>query len=70
MAKLIRKAAVKEVVFNVGDQIHFFRYWNDGRMGYNDKIEGTVIKINRVTVDMETKSGDVYRVGKTEAKFC
>ena len=39
-------------------------------MGYNDKIEGTVVKINRVTVDMETKSGDVYRVGKTEAKFC
>ena len=39
MAKLIRKAAVKEVVFNVGDQIHFFRFWNDGRMGYNDKIE-------------------------------
>ena len=70
MARLIRKAAVKEVVFNIGDKIYFTKFSHDGRVGSNDRYEGTVVKVNRVTVDMETQSGNVYRVEKTEAKFC
>ena len=70
MARLIRKAAVKEVVFNIGDKIYFTKFIDDGRMGSNYRYEGTVVKVNRVTVDMETQSGNVYRVEKAEAKFC
>jgi hypothetical protein len=28
---------------------------------------GTVVQVNKVKVDMETKDGDVYRVRKIEA---
>jgi hypothetical protein len=69
MATLIKKAAaqVEQVVFNVGDKMFFNKTIHDGR-GYNNiQTFGTVIQINKVTVDMETKNGDVYRVRKNEA---
>jgi hypothetical protein len=40
---------------------------HDGRSYYDVQTFGTVIQINKVTVDMETKDGDVYRVRKNEA---
>ena len=69
MARLIKKAEVKEVIFNIGDKIYFTKFRHDGRVGYNDRYEGTIVKVNRVTVDMETQNGNVYRVEKREAKF-
>ena len=67
MATLIKKAAVKEVTFNVGDKISFTKMIHDGRSYYNIQKFGTVVQVNKVTVDMETKDGDVWRVRKNEA---
>jgi len=69
MARLIKKAAaqVKEVMFNIGDKIYFSKMIHDGRSYYDVQTFGTIIQVNRVTVDMETKNGDVYRVRKDEA---
>ena len=66
MAQLIKKAAVKEVTFNVGDKMFFTKMIHDGRSYYDIQTFGTVVQVNKVTVDMETKNGDVYRVRKTE----
>ena len=67
MATLIKKAAVKEVTFNVGDKIFFTKTIHDGRSYFNVQTFGTVVQVNKVTVDMETKDGDVYRVRTNEA---
>jgi hypothetical protein len=68
MAKLIKKE-VEQVMFNVGDKISFNKTIPDiyGRGYYNIPTFGTVIQINKKTVDVEIKNGDVYRVKKNEA---
>jgi len=69
MAKLIKKAVVApldEVKFNVGDVAQYVTEFFDGR-GYNATTHvGRIVKVNRVTVDIELKSGNVYRVNKKE----
>ena len=67
MATLIKKAPVQEVTFNVGDKMFFTKTIHDGRSYFNRQTFGTVVQVNKVTVDMETKDGDVYRVRKNEA---
>lgn len=67
MATLIKKAPVQEVTFNVGDKIFFNKTIHDGRSYFNLQTFGTIIKVNKVTVDMETDDGAVWRVEKTEA---
>ena len=67
MARLIKKAPVQEVTFNVGDKIFFTKTIHDGRSYFNLQTFGTIIKVNKVTVDMETDDGAVWRVEKTEA---
>jgi len=67
MATLIKKAAVQEVTFNVGDKMFFYTTLHDGRGYSSTQTFGTVVQVNKVTVDMETKDGDVYRVRKNEA---
>ena len=71
MAKLIKKAGeqVEQVMFNVGDKISFNKTIPDiyGQGYYNIPTFGTVIQINKGTVDVEIKNGDVYRVRKNEA---
>ena len=68
MAKLIKKE-VEQVMFNVGDKISFNKTIPDiyGSGYYNIPTFGTVIQINKGTVDVEIKNGDVYRVKKNEA---
>jgi hypothetical protein len=68
MAKLIKKE-VEQVMFNVDDKISFNKTIPDiyGRGYYNIPTFGTVIQINKGTVDVEIKNGDVYRVRKNEA---
>ena len=67
MARLINKAAVKEVTFNVGDKMFFNKMIHDGRSYNFIQTFGTVVKINKVTVNMETKNGDIYQVRKNKA---
>jgi hypothetical protein len=45
----------------------FTKTIHDGRSYFNRQTFGTVVQVNKVTVDMETKDGDVYRVRKNEA---
>jgi ribosomal protein L19 len=68
MIRLIKKAEKPVPTFNIGDKVYYVKFSNDGRMGSNDRYEGTVVKVNRVTVDVELESGSVYRVDKVEVK--
>jgi len=68
MIRLIKKAEKSVPTFNIGDKVYYVKFSNDGRMGSNDRYEGTVVKVNRVTVDVELESGSVYRVDKVEVK--
>jgi hypothetical protein len=70
MIKLIKKAEATKVQFNLNDKVYFTKSWNDGRVGGSYRVEGTVVKVNRVTVDIETDGGNVYRASKNEVKFC
>ena len=68
MIKLVNKAVVveNEVKFNVGDVVQYTTEFFDGR-GYNiNTYVGTIVKVNKVTVDIELKNGNVYRVNKKE----
>ena len=65
MAKLIKKAEKKQVVFNIGD---FSKYFHDGRSYENIEHHGEVVKVNRVSVDMKDIKGNIWRLGKDEAK--
>ena len=68
MIKLVNKAVVveNEVKFNVGDVTQYTTEFFDGR-GYNvNTYVGTIVKVNKVTVDIELKNGNVYRVNKKE----
>jgi hypothetical protein len=69
MARLIKKAEKEQVVFNIGDKIYFNQYFHDGRSYENIKKQGEIVKINLVSVDMKDEKGNVWRVGKDEAKF-
>ena len=68
--KLIKKAQVeeKQVEFNVGNKVKIGQYFHDGRIGDWEYFYGNVVKVNKVTIDVEFQNGDVYRVNKTEAK--
>ena len=68
MIKLVNKAVVveNEVKFNVGDVAQYTTEFFNGR-GYNvNTYVGTIVKVNKVTVDIELKNGNVYRVNKKE----
>jgi hypothetical protein len=64
MAKLIKKAETKVIQFNVGDKVMFYSHWNDGRISGSDEYSGTVIKVNKVTIDVQVGNGDIWRVEK------
>ena len=68
MAKLIKKAEKKQVVFNIGDKIYFSKCFHDGRSYKNIEHHGEVVKVNRVSVDMKDIKGNIWRLGKDEAK--
>lgn len=68
MAKLIKKAEKKQVVFNIGDKIYFSKCFHDGRSYENIEHHGEVVKVNRVSVDMKDIKGNIWRLGKDEAK--
>lgn len=67
MIKMIKKADQIEKQFNVGDKMYFKKLSHDGRVNIVEQVFGSIIKVNRVSVDMESKSGNVYRVSKKDA---
>ena len=64
MSTRLIKQAVKKVEnnFTVGDKV-LFEVWvplqNIGMT--TETMSGTVVKVNKVTIDVKTDSGDIYR---------
>ena len=68
MTKKLNKTEEKIETFSIGDKIIFYSYDNDGRSGYSDTLYGIVSKVNRKTLEVTTKIGDLYRVDKKEVE--
>ena len=63
--RLIKKAPVQEQVFTVGQSIQFPILVPLQNIGTTyEWFEGIVVKVNRVTIDVQTANGNVYRVDK------
>jgi hypothetical protein len=67
--RLIKKAPVQEQVFTVGQSIQFPILVPLQNIGTTyEWFEGIVVKVNRVTIDVQTANGNVYRVDKFDLK--
>jgi hypothetical protein len=67
--KLIKKAPVQERVFTVGQSIKFPISIPLQNIGTTcEWYDGIVVKVNKVTVDIQTDNGAVYRVDKFDLK--
>ena len=63
--RLIRTAAKQERVFTVGQNIQFPIWVPLQNIGTTREWrDGVVVKVNRVTIDVQTANGNVYRVDK------
>jgi len=71
--KLIKKHTPVAPTFNVGDLVRWNEHYFDGRVTETVVRSGTVIKLNRKTVDVQRENGDIYRGEPAELaaiKFC
>jgi hypothetical protein len=67
--KLIKKAVKVEKVFNVGDKIKFGVEVSLQNIGRTVEMrDGMVVKVNRVTIDVEDNFGNIYRVDKMDIR--
>jgi hypothetical protein len=66
MIKLIKKSEPKVIEIKLGDQVKYVNSFHDGRSYEEIIYEGVVVKVNKVTIDFETSSGNVYRADKGE----
>ena len=67
--RLIKKAPVQERVFTVGQSIQFPVLVPLQNIGTTyEWREGIIVKVNRVTIDIQTAKGNVYRVDKFDLK--
>jgi len=67
--RLIRKATTQERVFTVGQSIKFPIWVPLQNIGTTmEWRDGVVVKVNRVTIDIQTANGNVYRVDKFDLK--
>jgi hypothetical protein len=63
--RLIKKAPVQERVFTVGQSIKFPIWVPLQNIGTTmEWFDGIIVKINRVTIDIQDNYGDIYRVDK------
>jgi hypothetical protein len=68
MMKVIKKKAeptLKEQ-FQVGDRITWYKPFFDGRVSEEINYSGTVVKVNRVTLDVVMENGDTVRLDDWE----
>jgi ribosomal protein L21E len=72
MARLIKKAEIKVIVkkltdeYEVGETVSWNKTFHDGRSYETHEYIGEIVKINRSTVDVKIKCGDIYRVHRDE----
>jgi hypothetical protein len=63
--KLLKKNSSAKTIkeaFKVGDTVKWSTSFFDGRVSEQLQLAGTVTKVNRKTVDVETDKGHVYRL--------
>ena len=65
MAKLISTQPIVNT-FEIGDKTYWVDSVFDGRVFESQVFYGTVVKVNRITVDVKTKTGNIYRVNKED----
>lgn len=71
--RLIYKNVQAAPVFNIGDLVRWNENHFDGREYHTIVRTGTVIKLNRKTVDVQTERGQIFRgepAELTAVKFC
>ena len=71
--KLIKKTTPAAPTFNVGDLVRWNEDRFDGRAHETIVRTGTVVKLNRKTVDVQNERGDIFRGNPWElapVKFC
>jgi hypothetical protein len=68
--KLIKKAeaAKTQIIRNIGDNVIVVGTFFDGRTCETVYTKGTVIKVNRITLDIKDDVGNVYRVDPRKEK--
>jgi len=66
MAKLISVGKSNVNKFEIGNKAYWTDSIFDGRVFESQVFYGTVIKVNPKTVDVKTKTGNVYRVDKED----
>ena len=66
MAKLISVGKQATNKFEIGSKTYWTDSIFDGRVFESQVFYGTVIKVNPKTVDVKTKTGNVYRVDKED----
>jgi hypothetical protein len=66
MAKLISVGKPAADKFEIGSKTYWTESIFDGRVFESQVFYGTVVKVNPKTVDVKTKTGNVYRVDKGE----
>ena len=68
MAKLISTSKPSVSQFEIGTRTYGTESTFDGRVFDSQVFYGTVVKVNPKTVDVKTKTGNVYRVDKCDLK--
>jgi hypothetical protein len=67
--KLIKKAQEKEIEFKIGQFILAGKWLPLQNIGTTLKyFPAKVLKVNRVSLNVETENGDIYRVPKRDCK--
>ena len=63
--KLIKRnnnAGTINEAFKAGNNVTWNNYFFDGRISKVEELAGTIVKVNKKTVDVEMGNGDVYRL--------
>ena len=66
MAKLISTSKPTADKFEIGSKTYWTESIFDGRVSESQVFYGTVVKVNPKTIDVKTKTGNVYRVDKED----
>ena len=71
MSTLIKTAKQSKTIdFKIGDRVVFDNYISEdrGSAGYFTKGFGTVVKINKISLNVSTKDGNIWSVRKDQAQ--
>jgi len=68
--KLVKKAQKEEIQFEVGQNILAGKLVPLQNIGYSmEYILAKVVKVNKVSLNVESKNGDIYRVAKKDCQL-